>query len=89
MPTVINTLSNVEMTSRLTDATFELRRGKKVVMKPGTLRASSWTTSQVIKFLLNELYECERYLDNDVTWKVWITRRPVDHTLVIEATCIG
>ena len=56
MSTVMTTISNVEMTSRLVDAAFALRGGKKVVMKPGVLRASGWTASQVIKFLLEELY---------------------------------
>jgi hypothetical protein len=56
-------------------------------MKSGVLRASGWTASQVIKFLLEELYECEVYMDNDVMWKVWITRRPEDHGLVIEGSC--
>jgi len=86
MATVMTTISNEQMTSRLVDAAFALRAGKKVVMKPGTLRASGWSASQVIKFLLEELYECERYMDNDVTWKVWITRRPEDHCFVIEGS---
>jgi hypothetical protein len=87
MSTVMTTISNVEMTSRLVDAAFALRGGKKVVMKPGVLRASGWTASQVIKFLLEELYECEVYMDNDVMWKVWITRRAADHAYVIEGSC--
>ena len=81
------TISTDEMISRLVDAAFGLRGGKKVVMKPGTLRASGWTASRVIKFLLEELHESERYMDNDVMWKVWITRRPEDHGLVIEGSC--
>jgi hypothetical protein len=88
MSTVITTINDRDMTFRLCDAAFALRAGKKVVMKPGVLRASGWTASRVIKFILEELEECERYTDNDVIWKVWITRRPVDHALVIEATCI-
>ena len=87
MTTVMTTISTDEMTSRLVDAAFGLRAGKKVVMKPGTLRASGWSASKVIKFLLEELYECERYMDNDVMWKVWITRRSEDHALVIEGSC--
>ena len=87
MTTVMTTISTDEMTSRLVEAAFGLRAGKKVVMKSGVLRASGWTASQVIKFLLEELYECEVYMDNDVMWKVWITRRPEDHALVIEGSC--
>ena len=87
MTTVMTTISTDEMTSRLVEAAFALRAGKKVVMKSGVLRASGWTASQVIKFLLEELYECEVYMDNDVMWKVWITRRPEDHGLVIEGSC--
>jgi hypothetical protein len=87
MTTVMTTISTDEMTSRLVDAAFGLRAGKKVVMKPGTLRASGWSASQVIKFLLEELYESEHYMDNDVMWKVWITRRSEDHGLVIEGSC--
>ena len=56
------------------------------VMKPGILRASGWSAAQVIKFLLEELDECERYMERDVMWKVWITRRPEDHCFVIEAS---
>ena len=81
------TISTEEMTSRLVDAAFALRAGKKVVMKPGVLLASGWTASQVIKFLLEELHECEVYMDRDVMWKVWITRRPEDHALVVEGSC--
>jgi hypothetical protein len=87
MTTVTATISTDEMISRLVDAAFGLRAGKKVVMKSGALRASGWTASQVIKFLLEELYESERYMDNDVMWKVWITRRSKDHALVIEGSC--
>ena len=86
MSTVMTTISNEQMRSRLVDAVFALRASKKVVMKPGTLRASGWSASQVIKFLLEELHECERYMDNDVTWKVWITRRPEDHCFVIQGS---
>ena len=86
MATVMLTISNVEMTSRLVDAAFALRAGKKVLMKPGILRASGWSAAQVIKFLLEELDECERYMDRDVMWKVWITRRPEDHCLVVEGS---
>jgi len=75
------------MIDRLVDAAFALRGGKKVVMKPLMLRASGWSCVQVIKFLLKELDECERYMDRDVTWKVWITRRPEDHALVVEGSC--
>ena len=87
MATVMATISNVEMTSRLVDAAFALRAGKKVVMKPGILRASGWSAAQVIKFLLEELDECERYMDRDVMWKVWITRRPEDQCFVIQGNC--
>lgn len=87
MTTIVTTISTDEMTSRLVDAAFALRAGKKVVMKPGVLRASGCSASQVIKFLLEELYECEVYMDRDVTWKVWITRRPEDHALVVEGSC--
>ena len=83
----MTTISTDEMISRLVDAAFALRAGKKVVMKSGVLRASGLSASQVIKFLLQELYECEHYMDNDVMWKVWITRRPEDHALVIEGSC--
>jgi len=86
MMTVMATISTDEMSDRLVDAAFALRAGKKVVMKPGVLLASGWSASQVIKFLLGELYECEHYMDNDVMWKVWITRRPEDHVLVIEGS---
>ena len=85
---VTATISTKEMIDRLVDAAFALRAGKKVVMKPGVLRASGWSAAQVIKFLLKELDECERYVDRDVIWKVWITRRP-DHTLVVEGSCKG
>lgn len=87
MATVVQTISNVEMTSRLVDAAFALRAGKKVVMKPGILRASGWSAVQVIKFLLEELDECERYMDRDVMWKVWITRRSEDKCFVIQGNC--
>lgn len=87
MATVMTTLSNVEMTSRLVDAAFALRAGKKVVMKPGILRASGWSAAQVIKFLLEELDECERYMDREVMWKVWITRRPEDKCFVVQGNC--
>ena len=87
MATVMPTISNVEMTSRLVDAAFALRAGKKVVMKPGILRASGWSPSEVIKFLLEELDACDVYMDNLVLWKVWITRRPEDKCFVIEGNC--
>ena len=84
---VVATISTKEMIDRLVDAAFALRGGKKVVMKPGVLRASGWSAKQVIKFLLKELDECERYVDRDVIWKVWITRRGGDHALVVEGSC--
>ena len=75
MATVVQTISNAEMITRLGHAAGMLRYHKKVVMKPGVLRASGWKPSDVIKFLLDE-----------VIWKVWITRRPEDHCFVIEAS---
>ena len=86
----MQTISNVEMTSRLVDAAFALRAGKKVLMKPGILRASGWSAAQVIKFLLDELYSMEAEVDEgfryEVMWKAWITRRPEDHCFVVEAS---
>ena len=93
MATVVQTISNAEMITRLGNAALMLRYHKKVVMKPGVLRASGWKPSDVIKFLLDELYAMESVVDegfgDEVIWKVCITRRPEDHAFVIQATCIG
>ncbi len=90
MATVVQTISNAEMITRLGHAAGMLRYHKKVVMKPGVLRASGWTPSDVIKFLLEELNLMESVVDegfgDEVIWKVWITRRPEDHCFVIEAS---
>ena len=99
MATVITTISEQELDYRIDQAAFALFEGKRVKLQAGVFRASGMTPKELMDQLLRALYceeiewiqseygvECEHIKPRQ--WRVMITRKPKDHSFVVQATCI-
>ncbi len=103
MATVIATISAYEVDYRCECAVAALANGKKVTLAPGFFRAAGISPKRLMDKLLSYLYiyelelaQAEMFMEaydrGDCVeirqWRVFITRKPEDHSFVIEAKCI-
>lgn len=103
MTTVVTTISAYELDYRCECAVAALANGKKVTLAPGFFRAAGISPKELMEKLLSYLYiyelelaQAEMFMEaydrGDCVeihqWRVFITRKPEDHSFVIEAKCI-